>query len=156
MIDDSVLIKCAQCGQRFRIVAVNETVHVTCPKCAAQWDWSAAEPSRGNAHASSRTSAGTFWLALVLRPRLSYGAAAVVLAGGVVLGVWLARSVPMPFLEDDSQSFDLTNAFPVVQPVSRNDGSRYGSPPAGLAPAETFLPSNGVDFNPATPLGNNL
>jgi DNA-directed RNA polymerase subunit RPC12/RpoP len=156
MTSATVMMRCAKCGQGFRILAAAGTVHVTCPKCSAQWDWPEAGVSGATPEEASNAQANEFWREMVLQPRLSYAASTVVLLAGLGLGIFCERFQQRRGAEEEADSFELTNAPPLVQPQAKTAGAP-GAHPTNLVPSvEGLLPSNGVDFNPTNPVGTKL
>jgi hypothetical protein len=149
-------MRCAKCGQQFRIIAAAGTVHVTCPKCAAQWDWPEAGTLGMTPEEASSTRANEFWREMVLQPRLSYAASAAVLLAGLGLGVCWERFQQGPVAEDGADSLKLTNTAPSVQSQAKNAGASGARRPNAVPSVEGLLPSNGIDFNPTNPVGTNL
>jgi len=151
------MMQCARCGQKFRIATTHGTVHVTCPKCSAQWDWPEAGISGGTTEEFSNARAVEAWRAVVLRPRLSYAAAAAVLLAGLILGIYWERFQQRPVAEEEvSDSLELTNAATEVQSHAKTSEASGPRATNAVPSVERLLPSNGVDFNPSNPLGTNL
>ena len=155
------MMQCARCGQKFRIATTGGTVHVTCPKCTAQWDWPEAGASGATPEEVSNARANEAWRAVVLQPRLSYAAAAAVLVAGLFLGVYWERFQQRlqqsPVTEEDvSDSLELTNAAPAVQSHGKTSAASGPRATNEVPSVERLLPSNGVDFNPPNPVGTNF
>lgn len=51
----TTIVACPKCGQRIGIPEDSNTVHVTCPKCTAEWDWQ-AQGSSGRSTTSTRAA----------------------------------------------------------------------------------------------------
>ncbi|MGO8696400.1 MAG: hypothetical protein ACLQVY_01590 [Limisphaerales bacterium] len=98
---------------------------------------------------------------MVLRPRLSYAAAAAVLVAGLVLGIYWERFQQRLQQSPDTEEgvpdpLELTNAAPAVQSHAKTSAAPGPRTTNAVPSVERLLPSNGVDFNPPNPLGTNL
>jgi hypothetical protein len=150
MSSTTIPIQCAKCGQKFRIAPSDGPVHLTCPKCAAQWDWQESIPPE---RLGGKMSG--FWRGAVLVPRLSYAGSAGVLLAGVGLGLALGYHQAAPPADDLSFPPALTDSPPPV-----HSSAQFSKPAPAAAiqidAVESLLPSNGVDFNSSSPIQTNL
>jgi len=55
LMNAASIIACPNCGQKLGIPSGSGTVHVTCPKCTARWDW----PLSGSSGASASSTGAT-------------------------------------------------------------------------------------------------
>ncbi|MGA2175377.1 MAG: hypothetical protein ABSH38_10385 [Verrucomicrobiota bacterium] len=151
----TLLIRCPQCGLKFRVVTSYGTIHVTCPGCRAQWDWqesgSPAKPALGPlvraVLGKMRGQMRDFWQVAVLRPRLSYAGSAVVLLAGLGLGVYFGHGQRTPAASESPPPLAFTNLPPLIGPV-KPSGTNRATNAGEILPMEALLPSNGVDFKP--------
>ena len=144
----TILVQCPKCGQKIRIVATNDQVHITCPKCRALWDWNKGGTTGGAFREKMRGRTRDFWRAAVLQPRISFAGAAAALVAGLALGAYLGIHERTDASRKPPAG-DFTAVLPAVQRGTPSGSNRPAVPTKSL-PIERLLPSNGVDFGQET------